>query len=103
MDTNQPQQPVFGGNPIPPTKKSVGPMVGLVIVVILIILGGIYFWKEMEYKKEQAQYGQNDEMYIIESQSDSDEVSSIEADLQATAIDSIDTELGSIDTELQAQ
>lgn len=104
MDTNQPQQPGFGENQIPPVKKSVGPMVGLVIVIILIVLGGIYFWKEMEYKKNDVGYDQNtDEMYAIQNQNDSDEINTIEADLEATNIDTIDSEINSIDTELQAQ
>lgn len=84
-------------------KKSVGPMVGLVIVVIIIILGGLYFWKEQTDKAYEDTMMEKDEVAMINEQSSSDEVSLIEADLQATSINSIDTEYSAIDAELQAQ
>lgn len=99
------QQPInLNQNPVmmpEPQKKSMGPMIGLLIILIVIILGGLYFWNQtadMPYENTST-----DELGVIQQQGTSDEVSSIETDLQATVIDSIDTELGNIDAELQAQ
>lgn len=104
MDINQPQNnpaPSFI-NPLQPEKKSVGPTIGLVIVVILIILGGIYFWNQQQNKDSDSMAVENEAM-MIKEQGTSNEVSSIEADLNATNLDNLDQELGNIDADLQAQ
>lgn len=70
-------------------KGSAGPMIGVIVVLVIIILGALYFW------------GQNDDSDVmidetldtITTQSESDETASIEADLNATDVEGVDSEL----------
>lgn len=51
-----PQKSVDTDHLLPPHhKKSAGPMIGTVIVVIMLILGALYFWGE-KLNKEAQQY-----------------------------------------------
>ena len=95
MDTPE-QTPLPQGNN---GEKSVGPIVGIVIIVIILIIGALYVWgqKITENKKML-----NDETTVtpssetdsltanFQTQSSSDEVDSIQGDLNATSFDSID-------------
>jgi len=84
--------------PTPPTEKSggVGPMMGIVIIVILLIFGGLYFWGA--YLNEQKQMdesllfdpslneditGSGDEPAQIESDLDAFDTADFEAQLEA--------------------
>lgn len=77
------------------SEGSVGPMIGVIIILAVIVLGGLYFWGQRVDRSDNALNGDDTvaELEQIESQSSSDEVSSIEADLEATDIDSLDAEL----------
>jgi CHASE3 domain sensor protein len=87
-------------------KKSVGPAIGLVIIVVLIVLGSVYFWNDR--KSNDAANSLNNStdsleqssdtriMGEIESQSSSDELDAIDADLQSFGeanIDGLDSDL----------
>ncbi len=77
------------------SEGSAGPMIGVIIILAVIVLGGLYFWGQ---RTDRGGDALNDdvtaaELEEIESQSSSDEVSSIEADLEATDIESLDAEL----------
>lgn len=76
-----------------PTKKdgSSGPLVGIIIIVIILILGGLYFWGQ---KASEAT------IEALETQSLSDEVGDIEADLDASGLGNLDREIGDIEAEL---
>ncbi len=107
MDNNNQGQNM--GNPTPtptptpnvvqnmqPHESSMGAVIATIIVLALIILGGLYFWGQRSNSMDQTYpsgQAQNDNMYTIESQSSSDETSSIKADLEATDVDNLDAEL----------
>ncbi len=86
---------------------TVGPLIGSVIIVLVILIGGLYFWGSMiidrknEIETEQALEDQasSAEVESIASQSSSDETDSIEADLNATDLDSVDAEMSAVDEE----
>ena len=84
--------------PLQPTeKKSVGPIIGIVIIVIVLIAGALYFWG--------ASLNRGNSLPPITEPaplSDSDSVDDISADLSATAINGLDEDLGAIDAELDA-
>lgn len=73
-----------------PNDRSAGPVIGLVIILIIIVAGGLYFWSSRETLAPQ-----NGESNIQEStttpastetineQGSSDEINSIEADLNS--------------------
>lgn len=89
MDTFNPNQmPPMSG--IGSSKKSSGPLVAVIIILALIIIGGLYFLKE---KMSRDTYTVPQEDNITENlnlQDDTDDLESIEADLNATNIDDLD-------------
>ena len=85
-----------------PNKSSIGSIVSTIIIIALIILGGLYFWGKRIEEAKNAQTTMTDtttanaeqnEAATIRSTSSSDDVSSIEADLNATNLDNLDAEL----------
>ena len=92
-------------------QKSMGPMLGIVIIVVLLVLGGFYFWGTQIKDKSQVQENAevtaediaNQEDTALENlntQSTSDEIDDIEADLDATDLESLDSELDAFDQDL---
>ncbi len=63
-----------------------GPLIGTIIVIIILVIGAIYFWQR--YAEAPS-----------EPESSSDEVSDINADLQSFSTTGLDAELGDIDNE----
>nr|QBM02320.1 hypothetical protein [uncultured archaeon] len=79
--------------PLPPQGESkLGPIIGIIIVVIVLIIGALYFWGEKLNKANDLPQGDT-MVNNLKSQQNSDEVSSIEADLKATNLDDIDADL----------
>lgn len=101
MDPQNQQMPVM-----PDTqKKPIGPIIGLIVILALILLGGIYFYSTSTYPAldeniNTESTGDLEEEPVdnaaIESQSSSDDVTSIEADLEATNLDSLDGDFNEI-------
>lgn len=81
-------------------SKSVGPVIGLIIILALILLGGIYFYSTrsdntpipVEQDGGIGATPETTDTAAIESQSTSDDTSSIEADLETTNMDSLDSD-----------
>ncbi len=93
-----------------PKKKSVGPIIGIAIIVIIIIFGGLYYWgaqiNTQEIKDEQEsltaeQIESQEDLSVkqLETQSTSDEIADIETDINATDLENLDQELENIDLE----
>lgn len=86
METTPNQAPI---SPIPESpKKSFGPLIGIVIIIIVLAVGAFYFWGEKLVVD-------ND----LPPVSQSDEVNSIESDLSAQSDTNID--FGDLEAELQ--
>jgi len=66
-----------------------GPVIGIIVILAIIILGGLYFWSQREVSDTNLEGVIDD----INMQSDADDASSIEADLDATDIENLDAEL----------
>lgn len=102
MDTFNPNQmPGFQGQV---EKKSSGPLIAVIIILALIVVGGLYFLKE---RASQNTYVPESSVSdpITESlmqQSSSDDLDSIEADLNATNLDNLDQGAAVIQAELQS-
>lgn len=97
------QMPVSSGGEPRPDRKPVGPIAGAIIVIILLVAGGLYFWgaklnsqmqpQEMPYIPDDDYMMPEGSMPVSEAQSDtasglppqgsSDDVSSIESDFNA--------------------
>ncbi|PIR40174.1 MAG: hypothetical protein COV33_01260 [Candidatus Zambryskibacteria bacterium CG10_big_fil_rev_8_21_14_0_10_34_34] len=98
----------FNPNQMPPMqeqseKKSIGPLVAVIIILALIIVGGLYFLKTRSSQPvyEAPTEGVDTISESLNQQSDSDELNSIEADLNATDLDNLDQGAAVIEAELQ--
>jgi len=100
MDTFNPNQmPPLQS--IPP-KKGNGPIIAVLVVLVLIIIGGLYFLNTRSSNKPYVPSTGGDPMTeSLNQQSSSDDLNSIEADLNATNIDNLDQGAAVIEAELQ--
>ncbi len=88
----------------PTNKSSIGSIIGIIIIITIIILGGLYFWgkriEEARYKEKIISESQNKTEQVVVSESTSiktlspgDELDTIESDLNITNLENLDTEL----------
>ncbi len=85
-------------------KGTLGPIVGTIIIVILLIIGGIYFLNTAFNKNKEAdklptiQSGGETDAVVnqLETQGTSDKVTDIEADLNTTDLKSLDSGLNNL-------
>lgn len=92
----------------PPERKPIGPIAGAIIVIVLLVLGGLYFWgAQMNSRIDETPYIPGDtmpgsEMPVGELQSDtsaglppqssSDDISSIESDFNAMNMNQMESQ-----------
>ena len=88
----------------PQNKSSIGSIIGTVIIIAIIILGGLYFWgkriEESNLKQDLVENNQTEEIKPTEADSikkvsSSDDLNSIEADLNSTNLDNLGAEMNS--------
>lgn len=108
----EPTQQNQTGTPaeMPKEEKSMGALIGSIIVVAVIVIGGIYFWMTRSSEStapvttETSPLGQtvtpDKEIAALQNQGTSDEISDIEKDLNATNFDNLDAGMGDIDAQL---
>jgi hypothetical protein len=104
MDNNtNPGMPPQGGSMYVNNsgEKGIGPMIGLIVILLIIVLGGIYFWmNRTSYNATNNPNGENQSetidfsSEIILEQSPSDEPDEIESDLNAFG----EAEINSLDS-----
>ena len=100
----------FNPNQMPPmqgqieNKKSAGPLISVIVILALIIVGGLYFLKERssEAPYVPAEPDQDEITASLKQQNDSDDLDSIEADLNATNVDNVDQGAAAFQSELEA-
>jgi uncharacterized protein HemX len=98
----------FNPNQMPPIqnqpeKKSMGPLVAVIVILALIIIGGLYFLKQRSNQQVYVPVEQEQKDAVTESlnqQGSSDELNSIESDLNTTNVDSLDQGATVIEAEL---
>ncbi len=88
-----------------PERESKGPVVGIVVIIVLLILGGVYLWQskstEVPVNTDDQTASTTDEMtQQLSNQGSSTNPKDIEADVNATNLDGIDKELNQIGNEL---
>jgi len=97
----------FNLNQMPPMpgqadKKSAGPLVAVIIILALIIIGGLYFLKERSSQEIYVPAPAGDSITeSLNTQSSSDDLNSIEADLNATDLNNLDQGAAAVEAELQ--
>ncbi len=107
MNEEQMQNPQMttpvGGQQSP---KSIGPAIGIVIIILVIILGAMYFWGQTIDRREAML---NQQMETLEQeeglpeQSSSDDLGSIEADLNMANFEDLGDEFDSVEAGASAQ
>jgi len=63
-----------------PEKKSNGTLVGLVVIIIILVVGGVYIWMSSKKATEKTQ----DQPSQTVTTEDSAELDTLDADLQTT-------------------
>jgi len=84
-------------------QKSAGPVIGIIIIVLVLVFGGLYFWGKrvtQEPTPEAIMNMPDSQLETLGTQNTSDEVTAIEEDLNATDLENLDAELGDIEKEL---
>ncbi|MFA7193710.1 MAG: hypothetical protein WC087_02240 [Candidatus Paceibacterota bacterium] len=77
----------------------VGPLVGSVIIILIIILGAFYLFSTIKEKVNVEV--ENPETTQTETVNESDEITDIEAELNSTEVEDMEEELKSIEAEFQ--
>ena len=93
---------------MPQEEKSMGALIGSIIVIAVIVIGGIYFWITRESGSpipiETPSLGQvvapDQETAALLNQGTSNEISDIEKDLDATNFDNLDAGMNDINAQL---
>ena len=99
MDTFNPSQmpPIAQEN-----KSSVGPLIAVIIILALIVVGGLYFLKQRANQPVYVPAPQTDSVTTsLNTQSSSDDLNSIEKDLNATDAQNLDQGASAIEAVLQ--
>ncbi len=103
-----------GGVPTPAPTLTRGIVIGLLVIVLIILVCALYVWGSMISRDIEAPINfeapinnepetprADADVEILRTMSSSDEVASIEADLESTNLDSLDKELDLIDSDLK--
>ncbi len=81
----------------PENREGSGPIIGTIIILLVIVLGGLYFWstrtRDGQAASPETSTTSDASLEAVGTQSSSDDAASIEADLNATNIDSVDSGL----------
>lgn len=115
-DTNNRRTPIPEQVQLKTSHSTLGVVVGVLIVLLVLILGGLYLWGSMltnddlmrEERERAARINRepetprtNADIQALETVSSSDELYAIEADLESTNLDTLETELETIDHEIE--
>lgn len=73
--------------PVGSNGSSVGPIIGVIIILALVVLGGLYFWKE------RASGPVVEDIEETQTVRENDDTASIEEDLDSTNVEIIDVEV----------
>ncbi len=114
MQQNGEEKPQSLLIPASPHHFPIGPILGVLLIMVVLSISGLYIWGSM-LSKEAPQTTEppivNHEpetpraivdTQILETLSPSDDLNAIEADISSTNLDSLDTDITAIDTELNA-
>lgn len=85
------------GNGNSSSGSSAGPIIGIIILIAVVILGGLYFWgQRVNNQIAPTETNIDPTTEAIKAQSTADDTSSIEADLNFTDVDNLDAELNAL-------
>ena len=85
------QQNMNMGMPQQPSGSSSGPIIGVIIILVVVILAGLYFWGQKDMTTETPVT--TADTNSITAQSNSDNTDAIENDLNNTDVETVDAEI----------
>lgn len=98
----------FNPNQMPPMpgqteKKSAGPLIAVIVILALIIIGGLYFLKERSSQPVYVPTTQSGDSVTaaLNQQSGSDNLNSIQSDLNNTDVNNLDQGASTVESQLQ--
>ncbi len=85
--------------------KSAGPVIGAVIIILILVIGALYFWGAALNRQERETSAQvlraaDPILSALETQNSSDDIASIKADITATDLSGIDSDLKAANQDL---
>jgi hypothetical protein len=116
MPVSEPMAPAQA--PMPSTEeRNLGPAIGVIVIIALIVLGGLYFWGQRIDRKSPApmETGATQDMpaareetpgadlTTLETQGTGDDITSISADIEATNLSELGTEVNAMNQEAASQ
>ena len=72
-----------------PEQKSNGALVGLIIVIIILVLGGIYLWRNSVKERENLENA----AVTSNAENANDDTASLEADVNKVELEDLDSEI----------
>jgi hypothetical protein len=93
-------------SPLEPSKKSYGPLIAVVVILLVIVIGGLYFLGERMSRAPytpvpQPESTEDNVTASLKSQGSSDDLDSIEKDLNSTDLDNLDQGAAALQAEIQ--
>jgi len=93
-------------NPNQDTPKA-GPIIGIIIIIVVLLAGALYFWGKVadttnrdNLTPENITAGAAAEIASLKSQGTTDDLTTINEDLQATDLTGLDKEITDLNIEL---
>lgn len=84
----EPNNTTETSNAVVHKEGSVGPVIGTIIILAVILLGGLYFWGNRNNVNTETDDQQTDaQIQQIDAQGNSDDLNSIQSDLNNTNYD----------------
>lgn len=97
---NTPMTPPQAPQTPSPEHKSLGGLIGIVVIIGILLVGGLYIWGKT-IVENGADTTTDAQTEALNSQSSSTKASDIEADLNATNLEGLDAELTDINAAIQ--
>jgi hypothetical protein len=102
---NQNQMPPVSpySSPIEPRKKSYGALIAVIVILLVIVVGGLYFLGQRMSQTPYTLPTDNSDSITAsqKSQGTSDDLQSIQADLNATDFNNLDQGAAALEAEIQ--
>lgn len=88
--TNEPNAPQQ--NAVIEEKSAVGPTIALIVIILILLVGGLYFWSQNQDAQPENTPQSNDP-----------DVASIEADINGSSLDDTEDDLSDVDAAFESQ
>lgn len=93
--------------PSPKDDGGIGPIIGIVIIIVLLALGAMYYFtdgiNQIQKAQVEGEVSAEEQAAMLRAQNTSTDLTDIEADLNATDLTGLDEAAAGFDSELNTQ